>query len=59
MKLYSVSDGPPSLACRQALKSLNLEYELVDVDFGRGDHMTDEYAKVSFTLIVRVTFDSY
>lgn len=41
--LYSVSDGPPSLAVQQALKALNIEYTLVNVDFGRGDHMTPEY----------------
>lgn len=46
MKLYSVSDGPPSLACRQALKVLKINYELIDVDFGKGDHMTEEYEKV-------------
>lgn len=47
MKLYSVSDGPPSLACRQALKALNIKFELIDVDFGKGEHMTDEYAKLN------------
>ena len=47
MKLYSVSDGPPSLACQQALKALNLDYQLVEVDFGKGDHMTEEYAKLN------------
>ncbi|XP_043268480.1 glutathione S-transferase 1 [Venturia canescens] len=47
MKLYSVSDGPPSLACQQALKALNLDYELVNVDFGKGEHMTEEYAKLN------------
>ncbi|XP_050581172.1 glutathione S-transferase 1 [Bombus affinis] len=47
MKLYSVSDGPPSLACRQALKALNIQYELIDVDFGKGDHMTNEYAQLN------------
>ncbi|KAK2580276.1 hypothetical protein KPH14_012523 [Odynerus spinipes] len=47
MKLYSVSDGPPSLACRQALKALNIEYELIDVDYGKGEHMTEEYAKLN------------
>lgn len=46
MKLYSVSDGPPSLACRQALKALNIDYELIDVDFGKGEHMTEEYEQV-------------
>ncbi|XP_068965821.1 glutathione S-transferase 1 isoform X1 [Bombus flavifrons] len=47
MKLYSVSDGPPSLACRQALKALNIQYELIEVDFGKGDHMTNEYAQLN------------
>ncbi|KAK0094400.1 hypothetical protein PV326_011034 [Microctonus aethiopoides] len=47
MKLYSVSDGPPSLACRLALKVLNLDYELINVDFGKGEHMTDEYEKLN------------
>lgn len=46
MKLYSVSDGPPSLACRQLLKALNIQYQLIDVDFGKAEHMTEEYAKV-------------
>ena len=48
MKLYSVSDGPPSLACRQALKALKIDYDLIDVDFGKGEHMTEEYAKVKY-----------
>ncbi|XP_050294006.1 glutathione S-transferase 1 [Anthonomus grandis grandis] len=43
LTLYSVSDGPPSLAVQQCLKYLNLEYSLVNVDFGRGDHMTKEF----------------
>ncbi|KAJ8937362.1 hypothetical protein NQ314_011908 [Rhamnusium bicolor] len=42
--LYSVSDGPPSLAVRQALKYLELEHTLVNVDFGLGEHMTKEFA---------------
>jgi len=46
MKLYSVSDGPPSLACQQLLKALNIKYELINVDFGKGEHMTKEYEKV-------------
>lgn len=46
LTLYSVSDGPPSLAVRMALKALNLDYNLVNVDFGIGEHMTEEYAKV-------------
>ncbi|XP_030760482.1 glutathione S-transferase 1 isoform X1 [Sitophilus oryzae] len=43
--LYSVSDGPPSLAVQQCLKYLDLEYNLVNVDFGLGEHMTDDFAK--------------
>ncbi|KAJ3627185.1 hypothetical protein MTP99_014584 [Tenebrio molitor] len=45
LTLYSVSDGPPSLAVRQCLKALNLDYKLINVDFGLGEHMTEEYAK--------------
>nr|XP_003704435.1 PREDICTED: glutathione S-transferase 1 [Megachile rotundata]XP_012143182.1 PREDICTED: glutathione S-transferase 1 [Megachile rotundata]XP_012143183.1 PREDICTED: glutathione S-transferase 1 [Megachile rotundata] len=47
MKLYSILDGPPSVACRQALKALNIDYELIEVDFLKGDHMTEEYAKMN------------
>ena len=47
MKLYSVSDGPPSLAVRMAFKQLNIPFELVNVDFGLGEHMTEEYAKMN------------
>ncbi|KAM0729325.1 Glutathione S-transferase 1 [Formica fusca] len=47
MKLYSVSDGPPSLACRQLLKALDIEYELIDVDYGKGEHMTKEYEELN------------
>jgi len=48
MKLYSVSDGPPSLACQQLLKALDIKYELINMDFGKGEHMTKEYEKVWF-----------
>ncbi|XP_063827577.1 glutathione S-transferase 1-1 [Ostrinia nubilalis] len=44
LKLYGVSDGPPSLSVRQALTHLQIPFELVSVDFGAGDHMTPEYA---------------
>lgn len=47
MKLYAVSDGPPSLACRMVLKALNIPYELVNVNYNIGEHLTEEYAKVS------------
>jgi glutathione S-transferase len=47
MKLYGVSDGPPSLAVRMALKALEIPFELVPVNFNKGEHLTEEYAKVS------------
>lgn len=46
LTLYSVSDGPPSAACRMLLKHLNVDYNLIEVDFANGDHMTKEYAEV-------------
>lgn len=45
--LYSVSDGPPSVAVRMALKLLNLEYKLQEVDFGTGEHLNDWYAELN------------
>jgi len=49
MKLYAVSDGPPSLAVRMAFKALNHPYELVNVDYCASEHMSAEYAKVRET----------
>lgn len=46
LTLYAVSDGPPSLAVRQALHALGLKYTHINVDFGLGEHMTEEYALV-------------
>lgn len=48
LKLYAVSDGPPSLSVRQALKYLDVPFELINVDYGKGEHMTPEYARVRF-----------
>ncbi|XP_071876554.1 GST-containing FLYWCH zinc-finger protein [Bombus fervidus] len=47
MRLYGFSDGPPSLACRQALKALNIQYELVNLNFSKEEHMTDEFAQLN------------
>lgn len=47
MKLYAVSDGPPSLAVRMALEFLNIPYEHLSVDFGKGEHLTAEYEKLN------------
>lgn len=46
MKLYALDEGPPSLAVRMVLKALDLEWENIPVDFNRGEHLGDEYAKV-------------
>lgn len=46
LTLYAVSDGPPSLAVRMGLKALGLDYKHISVDFGLGEHMTDEFAQV-------------
>lgn len=48
LKLYAVSDGPPSLSVRQLLAELQVPYELVNVIYNNGEHMTAEYAKVIF-----------
>ncbi|KAH8278613.1 hypothetical protein KR018_006014 [Drosophila ironensis] len=47
MKLYAVSDGPPSLAVRMTLKALNIQYQLINVDFCALEHRSDEYAKLN------------
>ncbi|XP_055386634.1 glutathione S-transferase 1-1 [Condylostylus longicornis] len=47
MKLYSVSDGPPSLAVRMTLKALDIPYELHNVDYVNSEHLSEEYAKMN------------
>lgn len=44
LKLYVVSDGPPSLSVRQALALLEIPFQQIEVDFCKGEHMTEEYA---------------
>lgn len=53
LTLYAVSDGPPSLAVRQCLKALGLTYNHINVDFGLGEHMTDEFEKVNNIKIIQ------
>lgn len=48
LTLYIVTDGPPSLAVMQMLKYLELDYNLVKINFGAGEQMTEEFEKVSF-----------
>ncbi|XP_073835764.1 glutathione S-transferase 1-1-like isoform X3 [Musca autumnalis] len=47
MKLYAVSDGPPSLAVRMCLKALEIPYELHNVDYIASEHLSEEYAKMN------------
>lgn len=47
MKLYAVSDGPPSLAVRMCLKALDIPHELHNVDYIASEHLSEDYAKVS------------
>jgi len=47
MKLYAVSDGPPSLAVRMTLKVLDIQHELINLDYMAGDHMTQQYAEMN------------
>ncbi|EDW68176.1 uncharacterized protein Dvir_GJ22689, isoform A [Drosophila virilis] len=47
MKLYAVSDGPPSLAVRMTLKALDIQYQLINVDFCALEHRTADYAKMN------------
>ncbi|XP_063243439.1 glutathione S-transferase 1 [Bacillus rossius redtenbacheri] len=47
LKLYSVSDSPPTLAVRMLLAALDLPHELVDVDFAAGEHLTESYAQIN------------
>jgi glutathione S-transferase len=48
LKLYHVSDSPPCLAVRMGLKYLNLQCELVDVDFLKAEQASELYKKVFF-----------
>nr|AHC08059.1 delta glutathione S-transferase [Locusta migratoria] len=45
LKLYSVSDSPPSTAVKMALEALALEYTNVEVDFAAGEHLSDDFSK--------------
>ena len=47
MKLYGVCDGPPTLIVKLALNALNRPYEMVWVDYCKGEHMTPEYEKMN------------
>ncbi|XP_034660818.1 glutathione S-transferase 1-1 isoform X2 [Drosophila subobscura] len=47
MKLYAVSDGPPSLAVRMTMKALDMNYQLINVDFCALEHRTEDYAKMN------------
>jgi len=40
-------DGPPSLACRMTLKYLKIPCEQYEVNFNTGEHLTEDYAKLT------------
>jgi len=46
IKLYSVSDSPPTLAVRMGLKYLDIDYETVNIDFGAGELITPGFLEV-------------
>lgn len=51
LKLYSLLEGPPSISVRQTLAALKLPYELINVKYFQGEHLTEEFDKVStFTI---------
>lgn len=52
LTLYIVTDGAPSLAVMQALKYLELDYNLVKVNFGAGEHMGKEFEEVSINCLL-------
>lgn len=45
MKLYGVVSSGSTLMVRMALKALDIPYEMVMVDYFKGEHMTAEFAK--------------
>lgn len=59
LTLYAVSDGPPSLAVRQCLKTLGLDFNHINVDFGLGEHMTDDFEKVILVKISNCFCDRF
>ncbi|XP_069357527.1 glutathione S-transferase 1-1 isoform X2 [Maniola hyperantus] len=57
LKLYGVSEGPPTISVRQALTTLEIPFELINVDFGQGEHMTAEFAKMNPQKLIPVLDD--
>lgn len=49
--LYSVSDSPPTTAVKLVLAALKVPHTVVDIDFMKGEHTTEEYAKVKACLL--------
>jgi len=46
IKLYSVSDSPPTLAVRMALKYLSIDYELINIDYAAGEQISEAFREV-------------
>ena len=48
--LYYMKMSPPVRAVHMALKHLNLDFNLKTLDLMKGEHLTPEFLKVSYTL---------
>ncbi|KAF4519632.1 hypothetical protein B566_EDAN003800 [Ephemera danica] len=47
LKLYYISDSPPATAVKMTLTALNVPHTIVDVDYMKGEHTTEAYAKLN------------
>lgn len=50
LKFYSTVASPPSLAVQQCLTYLGIPFELEDLLYTSGRHMSEEFAKVKYIL---------
>lgn len=50
IKLYGVTDSPPTLAVRMALKYLGQDYEYINIDYGNGEQVSAEFRKVTYAV---------
>lgn len=58
MKLYGSVTSAPTLAVRMALKCLDIPYEMVMIDYFKGEHMTEQFAKMNPSKEVPVLDDN-
>lgn len=48
--LYTCDDSPPGRAVQMALAYLNVPYKIQTVNFDVGEHFSEEFLKVTFTI---------